>query len=111
MWLVLRSNSFRLDTYLLKHVLHDWDDEKAALILARVRSAIGGRSLLVLEHIVPPGNAFPVTKETDMLMLTLLAGKERTEAEFRNLLAGTGFELIRTAPTASLLNVLEARPV
>ncbi len=100
------------DTYLLKHVLHDWDDEKAALILARVRSAIGRKGrLLVLEHIVPPGNAFSVTKETDMLMLTLLAGKERTEAEFRNLLAGTGFELIRTAPTASLLNVLEARPV
>jgi hypothetical protein len=44
-------------------------------------------------------------------MLILFAGKERTEAEFRSLLAKSGFELERVVPTASLLNVLEARPV
>jgi hypothetical protein len=100
------------DTYLLKHVLHDWDDEKCAAILTGLRRAIrkDGR-LLVLEHIVPPGNEPSMTKEYDLLMLVLFAGKERAEAEFRNLLARTGFELVRIVPTASLLKVLEARPV
>jgi hypothetical protein len=60
---------------------------------------------------VPPGNEPSMTKEYDLLMLILFAGKERTEAEFRSLLAKSGFELERVVPTASLLNVLEARPV
>jgi cyclopropane fatty-acyl-phospholipid synthase-like methyltransferase len=99
------------DTYLLKHVLHDWDDAKCVIILSNVRRTIGsdGR-LLVLECVVPSGNGPSVTKESDLLMLALLAGKERTEAEFQSLLAKTGFELVRVVHTASLLNVLEARP-
>jgi O-methyltransferase domain/Dimerisation domain len=99
------------DTYLLKHVLHDWDDARCVSILTNLRRAIGndGR-LLVLEHVVPPTNEPSVVKESDVLMLALLAGKERTEAEFQSLLAKTGFELVRVVHTASLLNVLEARP-
>lgn len=99
------------DTYLLKHVLHDWDDAKCGIILTNIRRTIGsdGR-LLVLESVVPSGNGPSVTKESDLLMVALLAGKERTEAEFRSLLAKTGFELVRVVHTASLLNVLEARP-
>jgi hypothetical protein len=100
------------DSYLLKHVLHDWDDDKCAVILTNIRRAIREDGLLlVLEHIVPPGNEPSMTKEYDLLMLILFAGKERAEAEFRSLLARTGFELIRIVPTGSPLNVLEARPV
>jgi hypothetical protein len=100
------------DTYLLKHILHDWNDAKCSVILGSVRRAIGkdGR-LLVLEHIVPEGNEPSMTKEWDLLMLALLAGKERKEAEFRSLLAAAGFDLVRVIDTGSLLNVLEARPV
>jgi O-methyltransferase domain/Dimerisation domain len=99
------------DTYLLKHVLHDWDDAKCVAILTNVRRAIGSNGrLLVLEHIVPSGNEFSVTKEMDLLMLTLFASKERSEKEFRHLLAQTGFELTRVTQTESLLNVLEVRP-
>jgi hypothetical protein len=100
------------DSYLLKHVLHDWDDEKCAVILRNIRRTMpnDGR-LLVLEHIVPPGNQPSTTKEYDLLMLVLFTGKERTEAEYRSLLTRTGFVLVRVVPTASLLNVLEARPV
>jgi hypothetical protein len=77
-----------------------------------MRSAIPDNGLLlVLEHIVPPGNEPSMTKGWDLLMLVLLAGKERNEAEFRSLLAKTGFELVRVVPTASALNILEARPV
>lgn len=99
------------DTYLLKHVLHDWGDPQCAAILGSIRRAIGsdGR-LLVLEHIVPAGNEPSMTKEWDLLMLALFGGKERNESEFRGLLAANGFELTRIVPTASLLNVLEARP-
>jgi hypothetical protein len=99
------------DTYLLKHVLHDWDDAKCVIILTNIRHAIrnSGR-LLVLEHIVPPGNEPSMTKEYDLLMLALFVGKERTEAKFRSLLSKTGFELVRVVHTTSLLNVLEARP-
>jgi ubiquinone/menaquinone biosynthesis C-methylase UbiE len=99
------------DTYLLKHVLHDWDDDKCSVILTNVYRAIGtdGR-LLVLEHIVPSGNEPSVTKEYDLLMLALFRGKERTESEFRHLLEKTGFALERVVRTDSLLNVLEARP-
>jgi hypothetical protein len=99
------------DTYLLKHVLHDWEDAKCIIILTNIRRAMGndGR-LLVLEHIVPSGNEPSMTKEYDLLMLALFAGMERTEAEFRKLLTKTGFELVRVVHTASLLNVLEARP-
>jgi hypothetical protein len=100
------------DTYLLKHVLHDWDDEKCIAILTNLRRAIPNDGLLlVLEHIVPPGNEPSMTKGWDLLMLVLLAGRERNEAEFRSLLARTGFALARVIPTASALNILDARPV
>jgi hypothetical protein len=100
------------DTYLLKHVLHDWDDARCVVILTNIRRAIGkdGR-LLVLEHIVPPGNEPSTTKEYDLLMLALFAGKERSEREFESLLTRTGFGKVRVVQTASLLNVIEARPI
>jgi hypothetical protein len=66
---------------------------------------------LVLEHIVPPGNEPSTTKEYDLLMLALFAGKERSEREFESLLTRTGFGKVRVVQTASLLNVIEARPI
>lgn len=100
------------DTYLLKHVLHNWTDEKCMLILNNVRKAAGrnGR-LLVLEYVVPPGNQPSLAKEFDLLMLTTFAGKERSESEFQKLLSKTGFRLSRIVPSATELNVLEALPV
>jgi hypothetical protein len=90
--------------------LHDWDDAKCAVILTNVRRAMGGHGrLLVLEHLVPAGNEPSTTKESDLLMLALFMGKERTEAEFYRLLKEAGFALERVIHTASSLNVLEAR--
>lgn len=99
------------DTYLLKHVLHDWDDAQCTIILESVRRAIAkaGR-LLVLEQIVPDGNEPAMSKEWDIAMLALLAGRERKESEYRRLLARAGFELTRVVPTKSDLSVMEARP-
>ncbi len=100
------------DTYLLKHVLHDWDDTECVVILDAVRRAIGndGR-LLVLEQIVPDGNEPSMSKEWDIAMLALLAGKERKETEYRNLLAQSRFDLVRVIDTGAQLNVMEARPI
>jgi hypothetical protein len=99
------------DAYVLKHILHDWDDARAAQILSHVRSAIAhtGR-LLLIEGVVPEGAAFHMTKLLDLEMLVAVGGKERTHAEFAKLLADTGFTLTRVVDTAAPLSVLEARP-
>jgi O-methyltransferase domain/Dimerisation domain len=100
------------DTYLLKHVLHDWDEVACKLILTNIRRVIGNLgSLLLLEYIVPPGNERSAVKGQDMVMLSLFAGRERKESEFGGLLDMTGFNLKRVVPSNSLICVLEAQPV
>lgn len=84
------------DVYLLGTILHDWDDESAAKILRTIRAAAPehGR-LVVLDAVVPPGNEPFGPKWLDLLMLTLFAGRERDEDQWRALLADGGFEPVR----------------
>jgi hypothetical protein len=97
------------DVYLLKKVLHDWADEPAAAILRSVRAALPeGARLLVVEHVVLPGNEPSFAKLLDLLMLVYAGGRERSEAEFRLLLATAGLTLTRVVPTAAAVSVLEA---
>lgn len=98
------------DAYLLRHIIHDWDDAKATLILQNIARVLRpeGRVLLV-ESVVPPGNEPSFTKWLDLTMLVIPEGKERTEPEYRALLAGAGLELVGITPTASEIGVLEAR--
>jgi hypothetical protein len=99
------------DIYLLRWILHDFDDERAARILRACRAAMPpeGR-LLVIEQVVAGGGEPGdwMTKFLDLQMLILLGGQERTEAEFRDLFAAAGFRLQRVIPTASPSSVLEA---
>ena len=84
------------DVYLLSGVLHNWDDERAAAILRTVAAAAPPEArLLVLDAVLPPGNEPHGSKWLDVLMLALLSGRERTEAEWRELLAAGGFEPVR----------------
>ena len=86
----------RGDVYVLGTVLHDWDDESAARILRTIRrSASGDSHLLVLDAVMRPGNEPDGSKWLDVLMLAVLSGKERTEAQWRELLAAGGFEPVR----------------
>ncbi|BBL70964.1 methyltransferase [Methylogaea oryzae] len=88
------------DVYLLKAVIHDWNDEESARILRLCRAAMapGGR-LLVLERCLPErAEAGSETIFSDVLMLVLEHGRERTESEFRGLLAEAGFGLVRRIP-------------
>ena len=98
------------DAYILKKVIHDWDDERAATILRHCCRALPetGRLLLV-ELVVPPGNEPSFAKLLDLLMLVWTpGGKERSAAEHETLLASAGFELTRIVPTASAVSVIEA---
>lgn len=99
------------DVYVLLQILHDWSDDDATRILRRVREAIGDEGrLIVLEDIVPddPRRGGPVL--LDLTMLVLLGGRERTEAEWRQLLANGGFEVTRITP-GPRASAIEARPV
>jgi hypothetical protein len=102
------------DAYLLSRVLHDWVDDDARRLLATCRSAMGpGSRLLVVEALLPERAADqPAVIRMDLHMLVLLGARERTEAQFRRLLAETGFEVRRVVPTRSPagLSVLEAVP-
>jgi SAM-dependent methyltransferase len=84
------------DVYVLGTVLHDWDDESATRILRTIRSsAPEGSRLLILDAVLPPGNEPNGTKWLDLLMLALLGGKERSEEQWRELLAAGAFEPVR----------------
>jgi hypothetical protein len=98
------------DAYVLKKVIHDWDDQQAISILKNCRHAMPRAArLLLFEPIVPPGNAPSFNKLLDLLMLIWTSGgKERTEAEHRMLLASAGFEPVRVIPTNSPLSIIEA---
>ena len=96
------------DVYVLGTVLHDWDDESAARILRTIRrSAPDDSRLLVLDAVMRPGNEPDGSKWLDVLMLALMGGKERSETQWRDLLAAGGFEperfheaLIEAVPAA-----------
>jgi hypothetical protein len=96
------------DAYLMRHILHDWDDEKAGLILRNIRTSMPeGARLLVVEYVLPPGNQPSFGKLLDLNMLLLPGGVERTVEEFRRLYAGAGFRLTRVVPTGGDLCVVE----
>ncbi|MFC6067501.1 methyltransferase [Streptomyces ochraceiscleroticus] len=100
------------DLYLLKNVLHDWPDEDCLRILHTIRRAVvPGTRLLVIDAVLP-GNGTPhPALALDMVMLMTLKGRERTAAEFEDLLATAGFRLHRIVPTEALSSVLEAEAV
>ena len=103
------------DAYVLKNIIHDWSDEKAAVILANCRKAMGTEQRLILiERIVPPRSEYSVASRqlfiADMQMMVMLGGRERSLEEFRALLEGAGFQLTRVIPTESPYQLIEAIP-
>ena len=98
------------DAYFMKHILHDWDDAACGKILTAIRAAIPAHGrLLVSEKLIQPGPAGYYGKITDLVMLVHnQGGRERTEAEYRELFARGGFKLIRIVPTVAEHSLLEA---
>ncbi len=100
------------DAYLLRHILHDWDDDKALAILRSCRAAMGPQAkLLAVESVIPPGNNPFFGKLLDLTMLVLPGGQERTEAEYRRLYTAAGFRLTRVVQTDKEVSVIEGEPV
>jgi hypothetical protein len=99
------------DAYLLGHILHDWDDAKAGLILDTLRRAMPAAArLLVVEIVLPDGEGPSFGKLLDLQMMVTFGGRERTEAEYRRLFAAHGFRLTRVVPTAGDVSVVEGVP-
>ena len=98
------------DAYIMKHIIHDWDDDRALTILRNIKQAMkpGGRVIL-LEALLQPANQPDLSKLIDLEMLLLPGGRERNEDEFRSLFDRAGFRLTRVIPTKSPLAIIEAR--
>lgn len=101
--------------YILKSIIHDWDDKNSKLILENCRHAMieGGRLLLV-ERVLPDrlevSAAHQAVVRSDLTMLVAHAAQERTEAEFRDLLNSAGFRVTRILPVGMTFSVIEAFP-
>jgi hypothetical protein len=97
------------DAYLMKHIIHDWPDDKATTILRNCRNCVNpGGKLLLVELVIAPGNEADLGKILDLEMLVIASGQERTESEYRRLLAGAGWRLTRMLSTKSPTQIVEA---
>ena len=100
------------DAYILKWVLHDWNDERSISLLKNCRRAmLPAAKLCVIEAVIPSGNEPFLHKFMDLNMLVMTGGRERTESEYRTLFEAAGFHLNRIASTSLEIAVLEGVPV
>ncbi|MCW2519844.1 MAG: O-methyltransferase [Mycobacterium sp.] len=98
------------DAYVLKNVIHDWPDDEALHILRNVRTAAGPEgTVLLVEFVIPDHDRDFPGKWVDLEMLLNLGSRERTAAEYGELLRRAGFQMTRVVQTATPLSVVEAR--
>jgi hypothetical protein len=98
------------DAYIMKHIIHDWDDERSITILRNIRAVMKpGARVILLDAVLLPANTPDLGKLIDLEMVVMTGGRERTEEEFRALFDRAGFKLTRVIPTKSPLSVIEAR--
>jgi O-methyltransferase domain/Dimerisation domain len=102
------------DLYVMKYILHDWDDEHALRILRNVRSAVRTDSrMVVIEQIIPESlstsSADQDVIRADLVMMSV-GGKERTAAEYRTLFADSGWNLSLIVPTGTVFSLIEGKP-
>ena len=99
------------DAYLLKAIIHDWEDAESRAILRECRAVVpDAGALLVIDRVLGPPNTDPAAKLSDLNMLVAAGGCERTLEEFESLFAEAGFRLVGATPTAAGLSVIEGAP-
>ena len=97
------------DAYLLSHIIHDWTEAQCLTILGHCRRAMAPASrVLIIEMVLPSGNAPHPGKMLDMMMLVGPGGQERTEPEYATLLSKAGLRLTKVVPTDSAVSIVEA---
>jgi C-methyltransferase len=99
------------DTYILKNVIHDWDDHTSEAILGNIAAAAPPTAtLLLVEQVIPDHNREFTGKWSDLEMMVMGEGQERIADQYRDLLQNSGFDLNRIIPTASPFSIIEAAP-
>ena len=99
------------DGYLLRWILHDWSDEESVRLLINVREAATPTArLVVVESVIPETPEFDLGKWMDLNMMVMATGRERTAAEFGDLLDQAGFELEQIVTTPSPLSIVVGKP-
>jgi hypothetical protein len=99
------------DAYLMKHILHDWNDAQASQLLRVCRAQLPRQGrLLAIEYVLPPGDAFSPGKLLDLEMLVVCGGRERTLEHWKSLMAHNGLTLERVIATPSGVSIIEASP-
>ncbi len=100
------------DVYVMKAILHDWDDRASIDILQTCRRAMSpAATLIVIERVVGPPNEIPEGKFSDLNMMVQYAALERTRQEFHNLLMSGGFEMTEVVPTRTPLSLIVGQPM
>lgn len=100
-----------IDCYIIKYVLHNWNDEDCIKILKKCREAISSNGrLLIMDMVIKEDEPQVFEKSLDMVMLLLLGAKERTREEFEEILSKAGFKLNTIYPSQSPLSIIEAIP-
>ncbi len=96
------------DAYIMKHIIHDWPDGPCVEILKACRKGVNaGGKLLVVDNVIQPGNDFSPGKFLDLQMLIFPGGRERSEKQFRDLFATSGWKLSRIIPTSAMDSIVE----
>jgi hypothetical protein len=99
------------DAYIMKHIIHDWPDDRCVQLLQACRKGVNpGGKLLVVDCVIQPGNDFSPGKFLDLQMMIFPSGCERTEKQFRDLFVASGWRLNRIIPTASSDSIMEGVP-
>ena len=99
------------DAYVLRNIIHDWDDESAALILRTLRPSVKEDSrVMLVEWLIPETPGFHFGKWSDIVMMSSVGGRERTRSDFAKLFRAAGFELVEVVPTASHFTIVIGRP-
>ena len=100
------------DAYLLSHIIHDWNEDECLTILGNCRKSMKpGSRMLIIEMVLPAGNTSHPGKLSDIAMLVIAGGQERTEEEYGTLLSKAGLRLTQVVTTESAVSLVEAVPV
>ena len=98
----------RADAYMMKYIIHDWDDARATTILENcVESMNPGGKVLVVDYVIPEDNEAHIGKLLDIEMLVMAGGSERTRTQFEDLFSTAGLRLTQIVPTATPLCMVE----
>ena len=98
------------DCYILKYIIHDWNDEEAKIILNNCNKAMKkGDTLLLIELTIDEVEFNWYRLYLDILLLSSIGGKERTIKQFKNLLKDTGFNYTKVIRTRSFMSIIEAK--